>query len=546
MDFTKEQIKQELEKRKSGGFSKDQIQKELLRRKSSQEQTYLDQAIQASPQRQAEFERVQRQFNQGDITAPEYVLQNLGEAAGNIGDVVGRGIGDVAGFGFNLLPQSAQQKLSQGAGAVGQFIEPTVSSLSKSYGMAKEQFPRAAENVEAAANIALLSGLGPAKTIAKGLTGDVVRETTQTAGRVASRAFPQIDESLKPLAKRALDFNIPLRFDQVKPSQLSATTQKVSQAIPLSGTAKFENIQRNAWNTALAKTMGLKDLQPRSIKEFKAKNSTMFDDVLQKRNIEVSTDDYGALANYRNVMDEMHGLTSRDLDIVNKQIDDVLSSISLGENKGQVFSSLRSNLLSKAERAGEASPAYYDLVDILDDISQKSMSLEDIEKLSKARQEYKYYKTVQKTLAGEPLGDVNPTKLMSKVASSRYIDPTALDVGDDSLVDLARIGKEFLSKQGGSDTFEKAALFGGIGAGGYGVGAGSLLPTLGIAGGVMGANRALQAGVLRNQGLVNELVQRSPLLQKPSLESAANLSKMSPSEYARFLALYNASQEEEK
>lgn len=470
-------------------------------------------------------------------------LQTLGAGFGAAGDIMGQ-----AGVSaFRALPDSIEQpiretssdvfeKLSQTKG--GESALRALQKGSKAYEDWKKENPVEAANVESVLGIASVTpALKPAGQVTKGAvkTGmDAAREASGTVGRGVARALPMADEAIIPLAKRAKEFDIPLRFDQIKPSQLSETTQKVSQAIPFSGTNKFEALQSSSWNKALAKTLGVDDLKPKSIKRFREKNSKMFDDVLSQRNIEVSADDLQSISDYRNVMDDMHGLTARDVNIVSKQIDDVLESISAGENKGQTFSSLRNRLLKKADRAGDASPAYYDLVDLLDDVSQRSMSPDDIAKLYDARKQYKYYKTIQKTLAGEPLGEVNPTKLMSKVASSRYIDPTSLDIGDDPLVDLARIGKELLKKQGGSDTFEKTAL-GATGAAVY------YDPTVGfLASGAMAGNRGLQSGLLRNQGYMNQMIERSPVFKKPNMQGVKDLSEMSPEEYMRLLAISGA------
>ena len=474
------------------------------------------------------------------------VLQGAGVAVGTAGDV----LGNAAISGFRALPDAIETPIRQGASDLGSYLAQTgvgqtainaIQGGSGAYNEWKQNNPIEAANLEAVVNIAeVLPIAKPAAIAGKALakTGfELGGEAVNTAGRLASRGLSKVDDAVQPLAKRALDFDIPLRFDQIKPSQLAKTTQKVSQSVPLSGTAKFESLQKTAWNEALAKTLGVDDLQPKSIKAFRATNSSMFDDVLSQKNIIVSADDIAKIDGYRSAMDDMHGLTSRDISIVNKNIDNIVNTVAVGDNQGQKFAALRSSLLDKADKAGDSSPAYYDLVDVIDDITQRSMTPDDIAKLAKARKQYKHYKTIQKTLGGEPLGEVNPTKLMGKVSASKYIDPTVLDIGDDDLVDLARIGKEFLAKQGGSDTFGNVIAASSLPAGVVGgatIGAGA---TGAIAGGVIGGNRLLQSGVLRNQGLINQLVERSPVFKKPSLPSAAEFAKMSPKEYAALLAM---------
>lgn len=153
------------------------------------EQGYIEQLTKGSPQRQSEMKRISSQYRSGDITTPEYVLQNLGEAAGNIGDVVGRGIGDVVGGAYGLLPQSTRESVAGYVEPAGQALAPVAQTIGDVYGKAKEEAPRLMENIEAGTNIALL-GL-PASQRAKQIGGAVGR-----AGEATIKKFLPSPKSL--------------------------------------------------------------------------------------------------------------------------------------------------------------------------------------------------------------------------------------------------------------------------------------------------------------------------------------------------------------
>ena len=77
---------------------------------------------------------------------------------------------------------------------------------------------------------------------------------------------------------------------------------------------------------------------------------------------------------------------------------------------------------------------------------------------------------------------------MNRVKSSKYINASTVKDGEDDLVDLARIGKEFLPKKGGSDTAYNQV--------GYQVlGGGTGVATLGTS---IGVNTAFQKGLNQN------------------------------------------------
>lgn len=336
-----------------------------------------------------------------------------------------------------------------------------------------------------------------------------------TAAGAAGRALtPKIDDALKPVVQKAKDLGIPLRADQVADSKIGRTVQKISQAIPFSGTDAFEDLQRKQFTKQAAKTIGLDTdiLSPDSIKAFKEANRGAFRRGLGDKPISLSKDDITNLSSVKNTISETLGLNARDARILNTEVDRILDSLTTDTISPEKLASIRSAVIDKGAKAGSGSPVYSDLVSKIDEIAER---VGDPSVIKEARRHYRNYKTLEPLITESETGVINPTRLLQRVRSSKFIDSADKAIGEDELVDLARVG-QLLRKQGGSDTFEKTTLFGG------GVLGGALDPvtTMAVAPAIMGANRALQAGLLRNQGSVlGSLQQPQSMLRLPNNRS---------------------------
>lgn len=328
-----------------------------------------------------------------------------------------------------------------------------------------------------------------------GSVGAAVPAVAAAGSKLKQAVIPEIDEGISLLAQRAKDFGIPLSADQLSPTRARKTVQKISQEIPFSGVDKFEQNQRRAFTKALSRTIGQdsEDLGPSTVRKFLSDAKSKFDGVLKGETVRFSPDDVKILDQIAVNADETidPGLAS----IVKKNINNLKKSLSKGQISGELLSSTRSELIKKSTRTqGGAKPYLQDLIEFLDDNIEKSLSPEKSSLLKQTRREWRNFKTIQPLLKKSTDGTVNPTELINKVNSSKYIDSSKSALGDDDLIDLARIGKEFLPKSGGSDTFQKTVF--GTGAAGIGLTA-LANPPLALAVGTkaaagLGANRAYQ------------------------------------------------------
>lgn len=348
------------------------------------------------------------------------------------------------------------------------------------------------ERLESAAENALLGGV----------VGGAIPAAVSTAKGIKNTIIPQVDESIKGLALRAKEFGIPLRLDQVAPTKARNTLQKVSQELPFSGSTAFEDQQRKAFTKAVAKTIGqdADNLDAEVVNRYLSEANKKFAGAIG--NEPVVFDDV-ALSRFDDIANNASdNVTSDVADIVKRNIERFKTDIGQNVIDPKKLSSFRSDLIKRIPKADSQARTYLnDVVDVIDDVVEKQLPPEAAQTLSQARREYRNFKTIEPLLEKSPDGSINPTELLNRVKSSPYIKASRNAVGEDDLVDLARIGKQFLPVKGGSDTFQKGTFF----AGGYGA---ATNPILG--GTLFAGNRAFQKGYNQSQTLLDKALKLTP------------------------------------
>jgi hypothetical protein len=337
--------------------------------------------------------------------------------------------------------------------------------------------------------------------------------------------LPRIEGPVKELAQRARDLGIPLRMDQVSPTKFRTTVQKVSQELPLSGSDAFEETQRQAFTKAVAGTIGQNadNLGPDTINNFLTDAKQKFSNVLTGKPIVVEKADITGLDN---IAQQAQGNITRDYaKIVSGKVKGAIADLQ-GQLDGDKLASLRSKLLDDMTSvSGDAKGYIGKIIDKVDDIAAKNLSGADVKKLAQARLEWRNFRTIEPLLEKSTDGTINPTQLLNRVSASKYIKASRLPTGQDDLVDLARIGKEFLPKLGGSDTAQKVGL---ITAGGIGATAlqNPLLAvkTAGLTGATLAANRGFQAANTSQRLIDAALKQGAPMALPGQIPLAAIVS----------------------
>lgn len=343
--------------------------------------------------------------------------------------------------------------------------------------------------------------------------GGTVGAVLPVAGKVISGAakavIPEVKAGAKDLAQRARDLGIPLRIDQIAPSRTRNTIQKVSQELPFSGANSFDESQRQSFTKALARTIGQdsENLGPETIKKYLDDSGEKFKSALGDEPI---TFDENSLSRFDEISNKAKTLVTNDVArVVENNVNKFKRNLRGGVINGGKLASFRSELIRDIPSAtGEAKKYLGDIVETIDDIAEKYLPEEAAATLKQARREYRNFKTIEPLLEKSTNGQINPTELLNRVKASKYIKAARSEVGQDDLVDLARIGKEFLPQKGGSDTFQKSVIGGS--AGGLGITAiSNPLVALGLAakgGAVLGTNRAFQKGYNQSQKIVDKVI----------------------------------------
>ncbi|MBN66128.1 MAG: hypothetical protein CMM94_00970, partial [Rickettsiales bacterium] len=412
---------------------------------------------------------------------------------GNLAGAIGTG---VAGAGTKAGQAVANSLRSGGVGARLAKSAAAGSASGAVYGAGAGE---GVGRLESAAEGAALGGVfgGGASVAGSTLRG------------VKSAIIPQADDAIRPLARRAKEFGIPLRVDQVAPSRARKTVQKVSQELPLSGADGFEDMQRKAFTKAVARTIGQDsdDLSAATVQSFLKDAERKFGALAKDRKVRVPPSVGERLNKILNDAEET--LTGDLFSVVSKNTQKVKDDLSDAFINGKKLASLRSELVKRLPRIQGGAKEYVgELVDTLDDVLAEALPKNQRKILQDARREWRNFKTIEPLLEKSQDGQINPTQLLNRVASNKFIRASRSGVGDDDLVDLARIGKAFLPKAGGSDTYQKLALAGGSG----GLGALALTnPGLAaVAAGkgalALGANRAFQRGYNSSQRVVDSVV----------------------------------------
>lgn len=360
--------------------------------------------------------------------------------------------------------------------------------------------------------------LNSAGAVSDAKQGAVISAALGAAVPVAGAALkeipkPNVSQAVKDLAATAKNkFGIDLSLDQIAPSNVRDTVQKISQNIPGSGVDSFLEKQQGQWMRGIAKTIGedADNLSPEVINNYLKRTSKDFEAPLVGKTIKFTQKDINGLADI--TANAQKKISSNLSVVVRRNVDDVLKNLSefkvgnggMREVPGEKLASLRSQLVQDLPSIeGGARQQVAKIIDKIDGVIDGHLSPAEIKQLSNARLQWRNFRTLEPMLEKSTDGMINPTQLMQKVASSKYIKASRKATGEDDLVDLARIGKQFMAKKGGSDTAQKLMYMKGAAdlstIGGAILAPAKVLPAL-------AANRGYQKLINQSPRVVSNLV----------------------------------------
>lgn len=351
---------------------------------------------------------------------------------------------------------------------------------------------------------------------AGGLLGPIVGKAV---GGVANKLVGQISPKIAELGELAQKYGI-----NVGPAQLSTNPtikflDSVVNRLPLSGGTAAREGQQKAFNSAVADTFGsnANEITPEVLGAAKARIGKVFDSVAE-RTTSITADQpfVGQLRGI--VQDFQQTLPESESAPLTKQLQNIIGKFQDGGNSidGNTYQAItrKGAPLDRLLQSKDPNVRYYgnQIRDALDGALERSAPQDALTDLQQARGQWKAMKTIEDLAEKSPTGDISPALLMNEVRKS--YGNMAYGQGA-PLVDLARIGQQFLKEAPSSGTAERSMLInrlmGGAGAGG----AAALLLNPGLiplaaTKGAMGLAAARGASaMLRSPSLGNRLIQGS-------------------------------------
>lgn len=345
-----------------------------------------------------------------------------------------------------------------------------------------------------------------------GIAGPAVGDV---AGYVGNKLF-SVPQRVAELAQLARDkYGIDVTGPQIASNPIIKFLDSVVNRLPLSGGTAAKQAQQQAFNRAVADSFGenASELTPEVLNAAKKRIGSVFDSVAQ-RTPEIRPDQQFVDHLTQVVRDAEQTLPASEIEPIRKQIVSVLEKFSGAKPiTGETYQALtRKGAPLDRLMTSAASPnvryAAREIRDALDGALERSAPPAALADLQKARSQWKAMKTIEDLAEKAPTGDISPALLMG--AARKSYGNMAYDTNAPDLVNLARIGQQFMKEAPSSGTAERNMLIGGLG----GAGATMLLNPAAVpfaaakAGGALLAGRALGTA-LRSRPLANAMIENS-------------------------------------
>ncbi len=338
--------------------------------------------------------------------------------------------------------------------------------------------------------------------------------------KLAGGAIPQRVAQLAQLARDKYGIN-------VGPGQLSTNPtikflDSVVNRLPMSGGTAAKEAQQTAFNSAVANSFGetAKEVTPEVIDAAKGRIGKVFDSVAD-RTPAIKADGQFQDDILNTFKEAEQTLQSSEIEPLRKMMLGIVQKYKEGGNAidGETYQALtrKGAPLDRLMNSNDPNIAYSagQIRDALDGTLERSAPPAALSDLRTARQQWKALKTVEPLAAKSATGDISPALLMGQ--ASKSYGTSSYGKGND-LVDLARIGQQFLKEAPSSGTAERSALqnllLGGAGGGGA-LGVAGLAANPGaipfaLGGALLSGGVARGAGaLLRSPGLANKMIQNS-------------------------------------
>lgn len=392
----------------------------------------------------------------------DYTLRGLPQPQGGLEEgtaAIGRGIsGALTGSG--LASQIA--KVASALGTTQKVARvvadaPGLAAVSGGTGAASSDIARqagASPGVQLAAGIA--GGLAPS---ARQLTAAALRARPVSAAKAATNeAAAEKDEAVRILLKN----NIPLTAEQRGVKLIGHAARGVDSVV---GKSEFHIRQQRAFNAAVLSKAGseggaatdgvMKDLRQRLNLEFDDLSNTVptkLDEKLQTALREIGEEAANELDSNSEIAKQIRRLTERG---------------SSGHIDGRTAQNARS-ALGRLQGSQNPSVKHFasQIRKQLDAALERSASPANAKRVRTVIDQYRIMKQIENAVAGNAEGNISATKLYNGMSQKKFggREQVVYGQGDQSLVDLARAGKQLLREPvGDSGTASRVGpILGGI------------------------------------------------------------------------------------
>lgn len=276
------------------------------------------------------------------------------------------------------------------------------------------------------------------------------------AGSVAGKALGFVAQPLRnalsTAGQSAVDTltkaGIPLDLAQQTGNRIALTMKNIIADNPIIGPSAFPEEQGRSFNRAVLKTMGVNNPAVTAADDDtmaagrKTITDTM-DNVAARNPVNYDNQLQGDLATIEK--DAQGQLPDSDLGPIRAHMDNILQSAANnnGQIPGAVYQKINSQL-GKLTKDPRYAPVVGDIKEALDDALQRSANPDDARALSTARQHYRAMKQIEGAI-DPSTGDISPAKLLTQVNTKANRNQSLYGQGDQSLVDLAKAGKNVLA-----------------------------------------------------------------------------------------------------
>lgn len=325
---------------------------------------------------------------------------------------------------------------------------------------------------------------------ALGASGSVAGDTLGSALKMLNTPFKKLNtEAQKKIVAMADRLGIPMSAANRTGNKALQVMDSVLDTMPTSASmqAGSKGAQKEAWTRMVFEQGGenANIASPEVMGAMKDRLSATYTDIASRNVINIDNQLIRDLDQVR--IDQLKRVPTNQKGVVKSYLDDILRKIPRNRQaqiSALTYQDMRS-MLDKQARALERSDpitsgALRSIRSAMDDAMQRSVSPEDFSALMQTNKEWGVMRSIER--AADPLtGEISPKKFISEL-TKRNSNGMLYGRGDQTLNDLARIGKELIGEKIGESgtgprTFMQNILKSPItmmGAGGAGMAAGGI------------------------------------------------------------------------